>query len=200
MQSEKCEGIVLRSQEYKERERIVSIFSREHGVISLIAKGMSRKKPELLAATTPFCIADFCFLKGRSSLFRLQDAAIKKNLLILRSNLAHLQAAAEMTKAVYHSQLPEKDAPALYALLKAYLLHLPDFMKTEALLSSFYLKILVHEGLLSPLDPPPIFQSGEWEELLPLLAVKTFEQLKTFSISPKLLSNARETFFSLVHT
>ena len=58
-----------------------------------------------------------------------------------------MDSASALAQAILSSQMPLKPAPALYALLLSYVKHLPQFAQPAPLLSSFYLKTLLHEGL-----------------------------------------------------
>ncbi len=124
------EGITLRAVEFKEKQRILTLFTENRGLTTLIIKGISQKKPHLMAVSTPFCIADFHYLRGHSDIHTFQDATIKNSLSPLKKTFAHLTAASEIATSILHSQLPKQTAPSLYHLLKAYFLHLPSFEDT----------------------------------------------------------------------
>ena len=70
--------------------------------------------------------------------------------------------------------MPHKPAPALFLLLKSYLAQIPIFTDLAVLLSSFKLKILLYEGLLSVEKEDP---------LLPLAVAKSFAELLANKIS-----------------
>lgn len=168
------EAITLRSLDYKDRQRIVTLFTKESGRVSLIIKGISPKKPLLLTLSTPFCIAEVHYLKGRSDLHHYQDGTLLNPLSTLRTSYSHLTAATHMATTLLTTQLPEKKSPDLYHLLKAYLLHLHTFTDPTPLTLSFQLKFLLHEGLLSLTRPPALFTPTEWKTLLPLALAKHF--------------------------
>ncbi|MCK4934174.1 MAG: DNA repair protein RecO, partial [Simkaniaceae bacterium] len=73
---EKTQGITLQSIPYKEKQRIISVFTKDEGIISLIIKGLSEKKISFLSLTTPFCLADIIYKKGRSDIYFLKDVSI----------------------------------------------------------------------------------------------------------------------------
>ena len=193
------EGITLRSIEYKERQRILTLFTKECGLVSLIIKGLSPKKPLLLTLSTPFCIADFHYLKGRSDLHHFQDATLTDPLTSLRTSFSHLTAAGEMASAILSSQLPEKKSPSLYLLLKAYFLHLHAFPEPPLLSVSFQLKLLLHEGLLSLTRPPSLFSTHEWKTLLPLAVAKHFSVIPTTPLPTNLIEKLKNYSQSVIH-
>jgi DNA repair protein RecO (recombination protein O) len=209
MNEKKTEGIVLRSQEFKEHHRIITLFSPQ-GLISLIVKSVSRKNTRLLALTTPFSYGEFIYHQGRSELFRLHDGTVFDAHLILRQSLKSLQTAGALANAILSSQMAGKPAPALFLLYKSYHKQVPCFDDPAPLLASFYLKLLKHEGLLSisphctscagtpanllhngesicsqhPIEHAMHFSSSEWETLLSLDGAQQFSALRTLSLSP----------------
>lgn len=223
MHEEKTEGIVLRSQDYKERHRIITLFSPQ-GLISLIVKGISRKNARLLTLTTPFNHGEYIFCQGRSDLFRFHDGTILNDHLDLRQNLRSLQAAGALANAILTSQMIGKPAPALFALYKSYHKQIRGFDDPAPLLASFYLKLLKHEGLLS-LSPNCTsckagtaqaldngesfcslhagqgaisFSSSEWERLLSLEGVLQFSTLRSLDLSPLFLKKIQALFLSRI--
>src|ERR1700722_12761585 len=148
MQEEKTEGVVLRSQDYKERHRIITLFS-PLGLISMIVKSISRKNARLLSLTTPFSHGEYIYYQGRSDLLNYCDGTLLDDHLYLRQNLKLLQAAGTLANAILSSQMAGKPAPALFALYKSYHKQIRHFEEPAPLLASFILKLLKHEGLLS---------------------------------------------------
>lgn len=187
MKEERAEGIVLKTFDYKDNERISTVLTKDEGVITLIAKGI--KYNNKISLTTPFCQAEFLFIKGKSELFKLQDGTIINDHSFLRNSLLHLQAAADMVKHILKSQLPGKPAPQLYNLLLAYLNKLPFFKDTTPLTCSFYLKLLTHEGVLS-WDNPQVFPLSvtdeEWRVLQNLALIRSFKEMQKISLTYEL--------------
>jgi DNA repair protein RecO (recombination protein O) len=143
---EKVEAIVLKSIPFQDSHRIITIFSKEMGLLSLIVKKIS--SPHLLALTSPFCLGEFLFKRGRGELFSFQDGTLLDSLSFLRNDFASIASASRMGKAILDSHLPQSLASQLYPLFLSYLRQLPAFDKKENLVSSFFLKMLLHEGLL----------------------------------------------------
>jgi len=221
MHEERIEGIVLRSQDYKERHRIITLFSPQ-GIISLIVKGISRKNARLLALTTPFSHGEYVCRQGRSELWSFLDGTLLNDHLTLRENLKSLQAAGTLANAILASQMAGKPAPALFVLYKSYHKQASSFEDPIALLISFYLKLLKHEGLLSvsphcsscgentarflfhgesfcPTHAPlnaMVFSDSEWKDLLLLDDAQHFSSLRTLSPPPSFLQKIHTLFLS----
>lgn len=149
MDETQSEGIVLRSLDYKERQRIVTVFTPDAGLISIIFPYLSRRAPRLLTLSSPFCLAEFIYQKGKSDLFKFKDGTILDDMHALRLSFEHLQTAGELAQAILHSQMPGKPSPLLYALFSAYMKQVSHFESPSMLTASFYLKVLKHEGLIA---------------------------------------------------
>lgn len=155
-------GLVLRSIDYRDRQKIVTLFTPE-GLFSFIIKGLNPKKPQLLQLTTPLTLAEYELKETRGELYRFVDGTPHTSHPSLRSSYATLEAGLTIAGHLLSTQLPGKPAPALYQLTLSYLANLPRDPAT--LLASFRIKLLKHEGLLnlSPnclyCDRPALFLS-----------------------------------------
>jgi DNA repair protein RecO (recombination protein O) len=223
MHEEKTEGIVLRSQDYQERHRIITLFSPQ-GLISLIVKGISHKNARLLTLTTPFSYGEYIYRQGRSDLFHFYDGTVLDDHFDLRQNLRSLQTAGALANAILSSQMTGKPAPALFVLYKSYHKQICSFDDSSPLLASFYLKLLKHEGLLSislhcascKTGSAQILHNGEsfcsqhagqsaisfssleWKTLLSLESAQQFSTLRSLDLSPLFLRKVQTLFLSRV--
>ena len=187
MQEEKTEALILKSFDYQDRSRILTAYTQTHGLISFILKGA--KSASLLALSSPLCRIEALFIKKKSNLFRLEEGSILNPHLFLRNKLQHLKTAGELIKIILHTQMPEKPAPKLYALLLAFLKKIPEFEEVNAFLIAFRLKALMHEGGLSwehqKLFPIRV-TLDEWKVLKKISLSRSFEEIKTVSSSEDL--------------
>jgi len=62
----KTEGIVLKSMEYKEADKIVTIFTKNYGKITAIAKGVRKTKSKFGSSLEILTHSVFLFYKGRN--------------------------------------------------------------------------------------------------------------------------------------
>lgn len=221
MQEEKTEGIVLRSQDYKERHRIITLFTPQ-GLLSLIVRNISRKNTRLLSLTTPFCHGEYHYKKGQGQLVAFSDGTILNEHLDFRASLAMLRAAGSLANALLSSQMEGRAAPILFALYKSYHKQVASFAHPETLLASFQLKLLRHEGLLvlssqcSCCDSPSKyiyegesfcsnhsshglhFTADEWNLLLHLESALQFSSLQELIIPSSLCQNIQNLFLSRI--
>lgn len=146
---EKIEGIVLRSSDYKDTQRLISVFSLTSGLLNLVVKRLSSRNASHLLSTSSFCKAQFVIKRGRSELISCLDVTLLDDHRELRKSYAHLCAAGDLVRAILTSQLPGKPSPDLYRLFQTYLKQIPTFEDLSSLAVSFQLKLLKHEGLLA---------------------------------------------------
>jgi DNA repair protein RecO (recombination protein O) len=189
-----CEAIVLDAIAFKEDDCIVTIFSKERGLLKLFVKG--KKTPLYLknALCSPLTVGNFTFLSGKGELGHFLEGAIVEQFLEVRSHFEQLQTALRCLEAILRSQLPEKAAPSLYMLLLSFLEKLPFALCLETYFTAFLLKLLRHEGLLE-LPPQKLGLSEEdYAHFLTLSTVRSFHTLFTYKVS-KNLSQKVETLF-----
>jgi DNA repair protein RecO len=168
--------------------------------VSMIVKGLSKKKPIFTSLTEPLCEVEFVYTKGSSDLLKFQDGTLIDPHLNLREKYSFLQTALEMAQAVLKSQMPEKPSPLLYALFSSFLKQIPYFSFPDSLLGSFYLKFLKHEGHFNSAAPfrPDMLQ--DWHLVLQLCEAHSFHQLKEIKISPQLLQKIKEELLQKTKT
>lgn len=60
----KITGLILKTSDYKENDKIATIFTLEHGKINSIFKGVKKPNAKLKMAAQPFCFGDFLLVKS----------------------------------------------------------------------------------------------------------------------------------------
>jgi len=71
----KTRGIVLKTQEYKENDKLLWIFTEEFGKVTVIAKGARKSKNKNFSNTLPFSFGEYVLYKGRT-LYTLNEGRI----------------------------------------------------------------------------------------------------------------------------
>lgn len=108
--------MVLRATNYRESDRMLTLFSREHGRIDALARGCRKQGSPLLASCDVFCCADFAFHVHKGRYFVTQ-AAIRENFFALRQNMQALMTAAVLSEVCERVVMPAEGNPRLFALL-----------------------------------------------------------------------------------
>lgn len=86
------DGIILREQNSGEADRIITILTREKGVIRAFAKGARRPKNKLHSGTQLLCYGNFIIYAGKSS-FSVEEAQPAELFYNLRNDIELLSLA-----------------------------------------------------------------------------------------------------------
>lgn len=117
----KIEGIILRTQDYGETHKIVTLLTKETGKIGGIARGAKKPKSRMAAITQPFIHAEFLMQTG-SNLGTLQQGEILSSLRPIREDIiktAYATYLAELTDKLTDSR--QTDLFQFQQLLQTYI-------------------------------------------------------------------------------
>ncbi|MGX4669620.1 DNA repair protein RecO [Cerasibacillus sp. JNUCC 74] len=106
---EKIQGIVLKTRDYGETHKIVTIYSKKIGKLSAIAKGAKKPKSRMAAVTQPFIYAEFLMYinKGLST---IQQGDILYSFRSIREDIiktAYAAYAVELTDKLLDDKQPD---------------------------------------------------------------------------------------------
>ncbi len=135
------EGIVLRTMEYSETDLLVTIYSKEQGKFSAIAKGARKVKSSLRGAVQPFMCSEFAVLPGRN-LSIITQAVVINPYLGLRDDLSKIAYASYLLELVQLGTEENKVHADLYYLLQAALVLLELGQDAELTARFFELRFL----------------------------------------------------------
>lgn len=94
-----AEGIVLRTRNLGEADKICVIYSREEGKFSAVARGARRPKSRLLSVSQPFTHARYLLYRGRS-LDTVRQGEIIDSFRSVRENLMRMAIASYAAELV----------------------------------------------------------------------------------------------------
>lgn len=189
-----AEAIVLAAFPFKEHDTIVTLFSKEKGLLKLFVKGTRTPSYLKNVLTSPLTVGEYAYSPGKGDLGRFIEGAVIEQHLELRSTFEVLQTAVRLVDVILRSQLPEKRAPALYELLLAFLKKLPEVGCHETFYTAFLLKVLKHEGILE-LPPKELGLTESDNTLfLSLVAVRSFQAMETYKVSSSLVYKVEALF------
>ncbi len=104
---EKQTAIVLNSRNFGDSSKIISAFTRQHGKVSLIAKGAKNPKNKFAASISPMSWIEITYYnKPSDNLHLLSSAACVKPFAKIPSSLEHLAVGLMVVESVYstHSE------------------------------------------------------------------------------------------------
>lgn len=112
----KTTGIVLRYANYRESDRILTLFTQEHGLITASARGCRKQKSELLPAAEQFVYGDFVLFHNKDK-YSLNSCDIRDTFYPLRGDMERLFAASYMLSITKEGAVAGEANPALLSLL-----------------------------------------------------------------------------------
>ena len=114
MEEIKTTGIVLGSKDYKEKDKLVTIFSLEYGKILASLKGCKMPTSKLKFAYQPFCFAEF-FLHKKGDCFTIINCNLLESFYDLTINPNDYIYASLMLEIVgYYSSMEQEDYSKLF--------------------------------------------------------------------------------------
>lgn len=115
-----ADAIVIRSREYGESDRIVTLFSREKGKLEAVAKGVRKPKSTQRGGTQLFTYADFLLYRGKT-LDTISQAQPKESFIHLWDDFDRTIAASGMAELLDISTAKEQPEPELFTLTLSFL-------------------------------------------------------------------------------
>lgn len=106
---EKIEGIVIKTQDYGETHKIVTIFSKKIGKFSALARGAKKTKSRMAAVTQPFIHGEFFIYVGKGLNTIQQGEVINSNRAIREDIMktAFTALVVELTDKLLDSEEPD---------------------------------------------------------------------------------------------
>ena len=115
-------GLVLRTVDLKESDRLLTIFTEEQGIVTALAKGARSLKSRKMSSTMQFCYSRF-FLYKRGEHYYVKEAELIESFFDLRSSIEGLALSAyiadvlsDVTVASAERELLRLSLNSLYAI------------------------------------------------------------------------------------
>ena len=111
----KVKGIIIKLSNYKEADKLASIFSFEQGIITAKFTGVKKEKAKFKAVAQPFCFADFV-LNTKAGTNTVTSANIIDNFFGITANY-NKTICAYIVLDILQSILPkQKEEPEIFVL------------------------------------------------------------------------------------
>ncbi|MCQ2527574.1 MAG: DNA repair protein RecO [Saccharofermentans sp.] len=108
-------GIILESREYKEKDRIVTILTRNHGILDFVAKGTAKPGSKMSAVSLPYLLCDFVLTDSHGFYYLKEVSIIASNAGIMNS-LEAMAVGAHCASCLKSSVLQSDNAANAYEL------------------------------------------------------------------------------------
>ena len=151
MEITKVKGIIISENNYSETSKLLNIFTKEYGIIGVIAKGAKRLKSNLRSVTSKLTYADFQINYKEGKLSNLICADVINPFVEIRKDLLKISYASfllELTSQVM-KQTSEKE---IFDLLEATLLKIEEGFDPIIITNILELKYLDYLGIKPELN------------------------------------------------
>jgi DNA repair protein RecO (recombination protein O) len=148
---QKCEGIVIRTTDYGETNKIVTLYTREFGKVGVMARGAKKPNSRLAAVTQLFTYGQYLF-HASTGLGGLQQGEMISSMRSIREDIfltAHASYIVDLTDKVTEDRKPN---PFLFELLLTTLNYMNEGYDLEILTNIYEMKMLNVQGLYPVLD------------------------------------------------
>ncbi|HLR14456.1 MAG TPA: DNA repair protein RecO [Bacillota bacterium] len=110
---EKLQGVVIKTQDYKETHKIITIFSDKLGKFTALARGVKKPKSRMAATTQPFVYGEFLvYVSKGKGLGTIQQASIVHSMRQIREDIeknAYASYVLELTDTLTENKQPLPD-------------------------------------------------------------------------------------------
>lgn len=139
-----ADALVIRSREYGESDRLLTLFSREHGKIHAIAKGVRKPKSRQRAGAQLFTYAEYLLHKGKT-LDTVNQVSPKESFPYLWTDLEMSMAATAIAELLDVATIPGQPHPELFTLTfsSLFLIETSDSAMVQ---SAYALKLMNYLG------------------------------------------------------
>jgi DNA repair protein RecO (recombination protein O) len=138
-------GVVLRTWKLGEADRIVSIFTREHGKVRAVAKGVRKTSSRFGSRLEPTAHLSLQLYTGRGDLDTVTQVETVDRFTSLRNDLDQWARACAMLEAVDQSSPDREPNEAMFDMLVRGLGTL-ESRPGPLVVAAFFLKLLAREG------------------------------------------------------
>lgn len=151
MEIVKTEGIIIGETNYSESSKILKIFTKDYGLISVMSKGCRNLKSKLRGVSSKLVYANFQFYykeNGISTLIGADSINTLRNILMDIDRISYASYLLDLTEQVYkHSGAVE-----IYPIFIATILKINEGYDYEALTNIYELKLLDYLGIRPNVD------------------------------------------------
>lgn len=142
---EKIHGIITKTQDYGETHKIVTLFSKELGKFSAIARGAKKTNSRMAAVTQPFIYGQF-FVYISSGLSTIQQGEIIYSFRSIREDLLKTANAAYITELTDKLVEPKKADVFLFDQLYQTMCWIEEKEEADVPMMMYELKLFAAGG------------------------------------------------------
>lgn len=142
------DALLLRATDYRDADRIVTLFTRDAGKLSAIARGARGSKRRFAGALEPYAVVRIELSPRKGELYGLKRADVVRAFPSILADLSRMEAAGAALALVREAHAPELVDPALFVAVVQYLTVVAEHGDAQrGLLLSFALRVLALMGI-----------------------------------------------------
>ena len=145
------EGFILNETPYGETSKIINVFSKEYGLIGILAKGAKSLKSKLRSATSKYSYAKFNIYYKENKLSTLASVDIINPLKNIRSDLTLISYLTYISDLTYQV-LKQSDDSSIYEIFINTVLKLEEKFDPVIITNILEIKLLPFLGVAINLD------------------------------------------------
>lgn len=139
-------AVVIKTQDYRENDKLVWLFTEKVGKVTAIARGAKRNKSKFLSLTLPFCYSEMFLYRGKN-LYTINEGQIIESFQDLLGNLESITYASYLCELVYIAMQEEESNRELFKdFVAAFYFMKNNALDFELLSRTFELRILKSTG------------------------------------------------------
>lgn len=190
---EKVKGVILKTMDYKERDKIIWLFTESHGKIAVICKGVRSQKSKYQSLVRPILYGEFLLFKGGGTMYNLNEGMAINSFSSLSSNLELLTYGSyfvELTDIM--TQDNEPDETAYKILVTALYLLETNAIDMEMLALAFEIKLIRNSGLKVGREMVPFPISKASENIIEFLLKTEMSKIHVLKLDEKIKKELKE--------
>ena len=111
-------GLVLRTVDLKESDRLITIFTEEQGIVTALARGARTLKSRKMSATQQFCYSDFV-LYGQGDKYWIKECSLIESFFGIRNSIEGLALAGYIVEVLSDVGVEDKEVDLLRLALNS---------------------------------------------------------------------------------
>lgn len=167
---EKIDGIIMKTQDYGETHKIVTIFSKKIGKFTAIARGAKKPKSRMAAVTQPFIYGQFLVYVSRG-LSTVQQGEIIQSFRPIREDIEKTAYTAYVLELTYNLVDTKRPVPYLFEQLYETIHWISEHEDAQIPIMMYEMKLFAEGGIAPVIDkcvncgrnetPPLVFSIRE---------------------------------------
>ena len=148
---QEVEGIIVSETKYSNTSKILSIITKEYGIIGVMAKGCSRPKSPLRSVTTKLTYGKFIIYYKEKGLSLLKEVSIINYFKNIRTDIDKISYASYLLELTYQVYKQNNDK-GIYSILISALLKIEENFSPIDIMNIAELKYLNYLGIAPIID------------------------------------------------